>query len=144
MAMPVWVLVGLVDERGWLLMQERDDNTPVDPDRWSLVGGSVEPPESTLAAARRELEEETAIVSDELRSLGAHTLPCQVHGEDHYELFTAPTSAADADVHCGEGRQMVFVHPDEIEDLDLTSATRTLYRSVLAAHPDRTRVRRPN
>lgn len=118
--MPFSVLVGLVDERGRLLMQERDDKTTVDPSRWSLIGGRVGPSEATLAAARRELEEETAIVCDELCSLGAHTLPCQVHGEDHYELFTAPTSLTDADVHCGEGRQMVFLHPDEIEGLDLT------------------------
>lgn len=139
--MPVWVLVGLVDERGWLLMQERDDKTTVDPNRWSLIGGRIQPLELTLAAARRELEEETAIVGDELSSLGAQTLPCQVHGQDHYELFTAPTSVTDADVHCGEGRQMVFVHPDEIEGLDLTSATRALFGSVLAAHPDRPRIR---
>lgn len=120
-------------------MQERDDNTVVDPNRWSLIGGTVEPDESSPAAARRELEEETGIISDELRSLGAHTLPCDLHGEDDFELFTAPTSVADADVHCGEGRQMVFVNPDEIDHLDLTSATRSLYRSVLAAHPDRAR-----
>jgi 8-oxo-dGTP diphosphatase len=96
----VWVLVGLVDRRGWLLMQERDDKTTVDPNRWSLIGGAVEPGESSLAAARRELEEETGIVTDALRSLGPRTLPCDVHGEDNYELFTARTSVAEADVCC--------------------------------------------
>jgi 8-oxo-dGTP diphosphatase len=55
----VFVPVGIVDRRGRLLMQERDDNTQVDPNRWSLIGGAVESGESTLAAARRELEEET-------------------------------------------------------------------------------------
>jgi 8-oxo-dGTP diphosphatase len=76
-------------------------------------------------------------MSDELHSLGAHTLPCVVHGQDDYELFTAPTSVTSYDVRCGEGRQIVFVEPDEIDHLDLTSATRALYRTVLAAHPDR-------
>jgi len=131
------VLVGLVDERGRLLMQERDEKAPVDPNRWALIGGQVEPGESTLNAARRELEEETGIVNEDLRTLGAHTIPCEVHGEDHLELFTAPTSVADADVHCGEGRQIIFVQPDEIDHLDLNSAARALYRSVLAAHPSR-------
>lgn len=131
------VIVGLVDDRGRLLMQERDENAPVDPNRWSLVGGQVESGESTHAAARRELEEETGIVTEDLRTLGTHTLPCAVHGEDNLELFTAPTSVTDADVHCGEGRQIIFINPDEIEDLDLTSATRSLYRTVLAAHPRR-------
>lgn len=129
------VLVGLVDERGWLLMQERDEKAPVDPNRWALIGGAVEPGESMLDAARRDLEEETGIVNDDLRSLGTHTIPCEVHGDDHLELFTGPTSVTDADVRCGEGRQILFVQPDEIEHLDLNSAARTLYRSVLAANP---------
>ena len=39
-------LVGLVDARGWLLLQERDDQTRIDPDRWGLPGGGVEPGET--------------------------------------------------------------------------------------------------
>ena len=134
--MAVWVLVGLVDRRGWLLLQQRDDNTVVEPNRWCLIGGAVEPGESSLAAARRELEEETGIVSHTLRSLGEHNLPCDVHGEDHFELFTAPTTVEDAAVSCNEGRQIIFVSAEDIDQLDLTSATRTLYPSVLAAHSD--------
>lgn len=39
-------LVGLVDSRGWLLLQERDDRAPMDPNKWGFVGGGVEPGES--------------------------------------------------------------------------------------------------
>lgn len=31
---------------------------------------------------------------------------------------------------------MVFVDPGQVDHLDLASATRALYRTVLAAHPD--------
>ena len=48
-------MVALVDPRGWLLLQERDEHAPVDPDRWSLVGGGVEAGETLAAAASREL-----------------------------------------------------------------------------------------
>ena len=34
--------VVLVDSRGWLLLQERDEHAPVDPDLWSMVGGGVD------------------------------------------------------------------------------------------------------
>ena len=128
------VLVGLVDRRGWLLLQERDEHAPVDPDRWSLVGGGVEPGESGAAAARRELEEETTLVRDDLRPLGAREVACSLHGRDRVELFTARTSASDAEIDCREGRQIVFVAPKQIARLDLTEATRALFPVVLAAH----------
>jgi len=55
--MTLVALIGLVDQRGWVLLQERDEHAPVDPDRWSLVGGGVEPGECPTAAAHRELAE---------------------------------------------------------------------------------------
>jgi len=129
------VLVGLVDQRGWLLMQERDEQAPVDPEKWGLVGGSVEPQESHLDAASRELAEETGLTQHELHLLGTYVLPCDIDGEeDHVSLFTARTSATDADIECGEGRQIVFVAPQAIERLDLSHLARTLCPAVLAAH----------
>jgi 8-oxo-dGTP pyrophosphatase MutT (NUDIX family) len=122
-----------VDQRGWLLLQERDEHAPVDPEKWSLVGGGVEPGESAPVAARRELEEETTLVHDDLRPLGEHVLACSVHGEDRFALFTARTTATGADVECREGRRIVFVAPDAVAGLDLTEATRALYPLVLAA-----------
>jgi 8-oxo-dGTP diphosphatase len=59
-------MVGLVDPRGWVLLQERDEHAPVEPNKWCLVGGGVEEGESPETAAYRELEEETGIVCDDL------------------------------------------------------------------------------
>ena len=53
--------VVLVDARGRLLLQERDGQAPVDPDRWSMVGGGVEDGEDVRAAALREAWEETGL-----------------------------------------------------------------------------------
>ena len=64
--MDLVALVGLVDSRGWLLLQERDEHAPVDPKKWGLVGGGVEPDEAPATAASRELAEETGIVCDDL------------------------------------------------------------------------------
>jgi 8-oxo-dGTP diphosphatase len=130
----VVAVVGLVDARGWLLMQERDERAPTNPDRWTLLGGMVEAGESPAEAARRELEEETGLVEDHLEPLGSRTMPCSLHGEDDYHLFTGLTTATDGDVDCREGRQIVFVDPTTLTDLDLTDATRVLYPSVVAAH----------
>lgn len=51
----------LVDSRGWLLMQERDEHPVIDPEKWGLVGGHVEEGEDYEPAAYRELEEETGV-----------------------------------------------------------------------------------
>lgn len=133
--MDLVALVGLLDSRGWLLLQERDGHARVDPDKWSLVGGGVEPGETSAAAARRELMEETGIACDHLVALGSHVLPCVDHGEDHVDLFTARMPLTDADVDCREGRQIVFVEPNEIADLDLTDMTRALVQTVLSPRP---------
>jgi 8-oxo-dGTP diphosphatase len=127
------VMVGLVDTRGWVLLQERDEHAPVEPNKWCLVGGGVEEGESPETAAYRELKEETGIVCDDLVSLGQHDLPCTVHGRDLVDLFTARTSVTDGAVICGEGRQIVFVEPSAISTLDLTDTSRTLLPLVLDA-----------
>lgn len=105
----------------------------VDPNKWSLVGGGVEPDEAPATAAHRELAEETGVTCDDLVALGSRVLPCAFHGQDHIELFTARTSLTDADVDCREGRQIVFVEPSAIANLDLTDATRALFQTVLSA-----------
>lgn len=50
-------------------------------------------------------------------------------------------TVTEADVHCGEGRQITFVQPDEIDHLALNNGAWARYRSVVAAHPSRSRAR---
>jgi 8-oxo-dGTP pyrophosphatase MutT (NUDIX family) len=110
--------VVLVDERGWLLLQERDENAPVNADEWSLVGGGVEPGETAAEAAVRELAEETEVTGVDLTSLGTLTYYCDECVQWHEgELFLGFTRLTDADVVCHEGRQIVFVDPRTVHML---------------------------
>src|SRR4051794_8808814 len=102
----------LVDARGWVLLQERDEHAPVAAEQWGIVGGHVEPGEERPAAMRRELLEETGLQLDETQ------LTLWYDGEDtpdekaspglrnHWQLWVGRVDLTDADITVGEGRQI--------------------------------------
>lgn len=121
--------IALVDPRGWVLLQERDEHPVIDPDKWGFPGGGVEPGESWEQAAYRELEEETGIaLEDGLEMFGEYSVRHAHRDEDdRFCLFVGATDCTDADIDCREGRRIVFVDPATIERLDLTvSAAKVL------------------
>ncbi len=108
----------LVDPRGWVLLQERDEHAPIDPECWGLVGGHVEEGEDFEPAAHRELAEETALTAELTwwRDVVVHDT------DDTMAVYVGATTATDADVVCGEGRQIVFVEPAAARGLHLGRA----------------------
>jgi 8-oxo-dGTP pyrophosphatase MutT (NUDIX family) len=117
--------VVLVDRRGWILLQERDEHPVIDPERWGLVGGHVEAGEDVEVAAHRELLEETGVrlPPGALRPWRAiEVFHAAYASDDRMHVFAAPTELTDADIVCGEGRQIVFVEPGAARALDLTAS----------------------
>ena len=132
-----FVQVTLVDPRGRVLMQERDEHAPAWPDMWCFPGGGLEEGESPVAGAVRELAEETGVVvaPEDLTDLGRFALVTAERGTLHFHAFVARTTLSGRDVRCFEGRQMVFVDPERLPDVDLVAST-ALVEPVLRAWID--------
>lgn len=126
----------LVDRRGHLLMQERDEGAPRCPDQWGAPGGHVEDGEDFEAAAYRECAEETGLVlpAGSLSLWRDDVFRYRDEPEAyHYQLWAGRTDATDGDVVCTEGRQIVFVDPARIPGLDLWESASHFLPQFLAS-----------
>jgi 8-oxo-dGTP diphosphatase len=125
----------LVDRRGWVLLQERDDHAPVAPDQWGLVGGHVEPGEDMNTTVYRELAEETGLDWHEGLTLWRDQVVTnpRTGQSKRYSIWTAPVDLTDDDIVLGEGRQIVFVDPALVLALDLGGTARPILEEFLAS-----------
>ncbi|WP_205472536.1 NUDIX domain-containing protein [Nocardioides sp. SYSU D00038] len=115
----------LVDRRGWLLLQERDEFPVIDPECWGFVGGHVDEGEEFEAAAYRELAEETGVVlapGDLALWREVEVFHEAYDSLDAVRIYVAGTDLGDDDIVVGEGRRIVFVDPDTVPSLPLTAA----------------------
>ena len=125
----------LVDPRGRVLLQERDEHARIDPEKWGFVGGHVEEGEDFEPAAYRELEEETGVVlaPGTLRLWRELVRSRPDVADARFRLWYAGTDLTDADIVVGEGRQIVFVEPARFGDLDLADLSHAVLPEFLAS-----------
>jgi 8-oxo-dGTP pyrophosphatase MutT (NUDIX family) len=122
-------IIVLTDRAGRVLMQHRDHDAHVEPGRWTPPGGGLEPGEDALAAAHRELLEETGLtavlVPDRVvEQVGADGAGVRFH------VFAGSTDACQEDVILGEGLAMLFLAPEEIATKELVSNAHMLMSLV--------------
>ncbi|NUT32140.1 MAG: NUDIX hydrolase [Hamadaea sp.] len=125
----------LVDAAGRLLLQLRDGNTRIDPHRWCLPGGHVDPGEDAIDCAHRELLEETGLKVDELQLFWRGLAPSAKFpgAVGEFTIFYSATDATDDDVVCGEGAAMRFVDAAVVATLEFGAAYAQIVPQFLAS-----------
>jgi 8-oxo-dGTP diphosphatase len=128
-------LILLVDGDGALLMQHRDEHATLGPNRWGLPGGRIEPGETPLTAAHRELWEESGLAGMELEPFWTGPRPSEPGVADPITMyaFCGRTEATQRDVVLGEGLEMIFVSADAVLDRDLTVSAALLVPMFLSS-----------
>ena len=123
--MPRIAVVFLVDARGHVLLQHRDEHAPRAANQWGMVGGHVEDGEDFDTAMRREILEETGIeVAAEDLSLWQTTEFDYSDGHhSDYQVYAGRVDLTDDDIVVGEGRAIVFVDPADTPGLDQAEST---------------------
>lgn len=118
--MPRIAVAFLIDGRGHVLLQLRDEHAPRAADQWGMVGGHVEPGEDFDTAIHREILEESGI-STQPGDLVLWQETEFEYSDGHrssYRVYAGRVDLGDQDIVLGEGRAIVFVDPAETETLD--------------------------
>jgi 8-oxo-dGTP diphosphatase len=118
--MPRIAVVFLIDRRGHVLLQHRDEHAPRAPDQWGMVGGHVESGEDFDAAMHREILEETGIVTGpgDLVLWQEREFEYTDGHRSSYRVYAGRVDLTDDDIVLGEGRAIVFVDPADTRALD--------------------------
>lgn len=103
----------LINARGQVLLQQRDDNPAIRyPAHWSLFGGTIEDNESPAAAVAREVKEE---IDFDMRNFGLFRE--FVQNNKHEFAFAGELSAGLDELTLREGQGMNLFYPSQLKEL---------------------------
>jgi 8-oxo-dGTP diphosphatase len=124
----------LVDDRGRILMQLRDDiPTIADPGAWVVPGGEIDPHETPEEGARREFLEETGYRAPPggLRLVLTRDLP-RPQGTIERQYYFLGRYDGVQPIACYEGQELRFLDPGELAGLKTSPGLSEVVTRVVA------------
>ena len=105
----------LINPRGQVLLQQRDDNPAIRyPGHWSLFGGTIEDGELAETAVAREVKEE---IDFEMRNFGLFREFVQNNKQEF--AFAGELAASLDELTLSEGQGMNFFYPSQLKELKI-------------------------
>lgn len=105
----------LINAKGQVLLQQRDDNPAIRyPSHWSLFGGTIEDGESPETAVAREVKEE---IDFDMRNFGLFREFVQNNKQEF--AFAGELSATLDELTLSEGQGMDLFYPSQLKDLQI-------------------------
>jgi len=105
----------LINPRGQVLLQQRDDNPAIRyPGHWSLFGGTIENSESPADAVAREVKEE---IDYEMRNFGLFREFVQNNKREF--AYAGELTAGLDELTLSEGQGMNFFYPSQLKELQI-------------------------
>lgn len=128
-------VVLLVDSKGRVLLQQRDDDVPpAGYGRWALPGGHLEPGEPPREAALREIEEETGLRLTRLRRFGTFDRPGSAAASVHrVHIYMADDEVDESVIEVNEGLDFKFWGPEATGALPMNAWPREMLERFLAS-----------
>lgn len=120
-----------------VLLHERDEKAPVNPNKWGFFGGLSEPEDKTPTDTFiREIKEELGLdlQPQDVRPFRDYL---NVERNVHRHVFYVETDVPIASLTLGEGKGMAWIPLDRVFDYDLTDKTITDLRAFIAQQENR-------
>ena len=122
----------LINGRGQILLQQRDDNPAIRyPGHWSLFGGTIEDGESAATAVAREVREE---IDFEMKNFGLFREFVQNNKREF--AFVGELSAELNGLTLSEGQGMNLFYPSQLRELMIRPDDKETLREYFGAEHD--------
>ena len=103
-------------------------------DKWIGIGGKFEDGESPFDCVRREINEETALIPEELSYRGIVTFVSDIYGTEYMHLFTSSKFSGNLTLDCDEGN-FEWIKIEEVEKLPIWEGDKIFLRLIREKAP---------